>query len=189
MRRRLLLLGAPGVGKGTQAIRLVEKLGIPQISTGDMLRAAVQAGTPIGRDAKAYMDRGELVPDEVVIGVAEARLGQADTARGFILDGFPRTTAQAEALDEILTRLGRRLERCVVLTVAEDALIERLRKRGEIEGRSDDSAETVRNRMRVFRQQTAPLIDYYRSQGIVVELDGLGSVEEVGKRIDGALAA
>jgi adenylate kinase len=189
MLRRLLLLGAPGVGKGTQAVRLVKKLGIPQISTGDMLRAAVAARTPIGREAKRYMDAGELVPDDVVIGVAEDRLRQPDTDRGFILDGFPRTTAQAEALDGILVRLGRRLERCVVLAVDEDALIERLRKRGEIEGRSDDSAETVRNRMQVFKQQTAPLIEYYRKQGILVELDGLGSVEEVGQRIDGALAA
>jgi adenylate kinase len=189
MVRRLLLLGAPGVGKGTQAIRLVEKLGIPQISTGDMLRAAVASGTPIGHEAKGYMDRGELVPDGVVIGVAEERLRQSDTERGFILDGFPRTTAQAEALDALLAKLGRRLERCLVLSVNENALIERIRKRSEIEGRSDDNEESVRTRMRVYRQQTAPLIEYYRAQGIVVELDGLGTVEEVARRIEGALAA
>jgi len=189
MFRRLLLLGAPGVGKGTQAVRLVQKLGIPQISTGDMLRAAVANGGPVGHEAKAYMDRGELVPDAVVIGVAEERLRQPDTERGFILDGFPRTTAQAQALDALLTKLGRRLERCLVLSVHEDALVERIRKRAQVEGRSDDNEESVRTRMRVYRQQTAPLIAYYKAQGIVVELDGLGTVEEVARRIEGALAA
>lgn len=189
MLRRILLLGAPGVGKGTQAGRLVTRLGIPQISTGDMLRAAVAAGTPLGREAKGLMDRGELVPDSVVIAVAEARLQQPDTERGFILDGFPRTTEQALALDRILQKLGRRLDRCLVLSVDEDALIERLQKRARIEGRSDDTEEAIRNRMRVFRQQTAPLIEYYRAKGILVQLDGLGSVEEVAQRIDGALAA
>jgi len=189
MLRRLLLLGAPGVGKGTQAVRLVRKLGIPQISTGDMLRAAVAAGTAIGREARGYMDRGELVPDAVVIGVAEARLQQPDTERGFILDGFPRTTEQARALDAILAKLGRSLERCIVLCVSEEALVERLRKRAEIEGRSDDNEESIRTRMQVYRQQTAPLIEYYRAQGILIELDGLGPVEEVAQAIDGVLAA
>ncbi len=187
MLRRILLLGPPGVGKGTQAQRLVQKVGIPQISTGDMLRTAVADGTPVGRAAKAYMDRGDLVPDDVVIKVAEHRLRQPDAARGFVLDGFPRTRPQAEALDEILKRLDRPLECCLVLAVDEEALVERLRKRGTIEGRSDDSVETVRNRMRVFKQQTAPLIEYYRPHGILAEIDGLGSVEEVGKRIDEAL--
>ncbi len=189
MLRRLLLLGAPGVGKGTQAVRLVQKLGIPQISTGDMLRAAVAAGTPMGREAAAYMERGDLVPDAVVIGVAEARLQEPDTERGFILDGFPRTTEQAQALDVILSRLGRRLERCVVLSVREDTLVERLRRRAEIEGRSDDNEASIRTRMEVYRRQTAPLIEYYRAQGILVELDGMGSMDEVARRIDGALAA
>jgi adenylate kinase len=189
MARRILLLGAPGVGKGTQAVRLVRKLGIPQISTGDMLRAAVAEKSPIGLEAQAYMERGDLVPDEVVIGVAEERLRRADTEQGFILDGFPRTTAQARALDEILERLGRKLERCLVLDVDEAELLERLRKRAQLEGRKDDNVETVRARMVVFKEQTAPLIDYYRSQGILVELNGLGTVEEVAQRIDEALAA
>jgi adenylate kinase len=189
MLRRILLLGAPGVGKGTQAQRLVQKLGIPQISTGDMLRTAVADGTPVGRAAKAYMDRGDLVPDDVVIKVAEHRLQQPDVARGFILDGFPRTRPQAEALDGILKRLGRALECCLVLSADEAALAERILKRSTIEGRSDDSEETVLNRMRIFKKQTAPLIEYYRPHGIVAEIDGIGSVEEVGKRIDGALAA
>jgi len=189
MLRRLLLLGAPGVGKGTQAVRLVRKLGIPQISTGDMLRAAVAAGTAIGREARGHMDRGELVPDAVVIGVAEARLQQPDTEHGFILDGFPRTTEQARALDAILVKLGRSLERCIVLCASEETLVERLRKRAEIEGRSDDNEASIRTRMQVYQQQTAPLIEYYRAQGILVELDGLGSVEQVAQAIDGVLAA
>jgi adenylate kinase len=189
MLRRLLLLGAPGVGKGTQAVRLVRKLGIPQISTGDMLRAAVAAGTAIGREARGHMERGELVPDAVVIGVAEARLQQPDTERGFILDGFPRTIEQARALDAILVKLGRSLERCIVLCVGEETLVERLRKRSEIEGRSDDNEASIRTRMQVYQQQTAPLIEYYRAQGILVELDGLGSVEQVAQAIDGVLAA
>ena len=189
MLRRLLLLGAPGVGKGTQAARLVARLGVPQISTGDMLRAAVAAGTAVGREARGYMDRGELVPDAVVIAVAEERLRQPDTERGFILDGFPRTAEQARALDAILARLGRRLDRCVVLSVGEQMLVDRLRKRAELEGRSDDNEASIRTRMEVYRRQTEPLIDYYRERGILVELDGLGTVDEVATRIEGAIAA
>ena len=186
--RRMLLLGPPGAGKGTQALRLVAKLGIPQISTGDMLRGAVAAGTKIGRQAQAYMDRGELVPDSVVIGVAEERLSQSDAESGFVLDGFPRTAAQAEALDALLERMGTKLERCVALVVDEDSLVTRLLGRAQIEGRSDDSEDTIRTRMSVYHEQTAPLIDYYRKQGILAEVDGLGSVEEVAKRIEEALS-
>ena len=187
--RRMLLLGPPGAGKGTQAERIVAKLGIPQVSTGDMLRAAVKAGTKVGLEAKAFMERGDLVPDAVVIGVAEERLGQPDAKNGFILDGFPRTAAQAEALDGLLTRLGVRLERCVALQVDEDELVKRLLRRAEIEGRSDDNETTIRNRMRVYREQTQPLIDHYRKLGVLVELQGDGSVEEVAGRIQGALAS
>ena len=154
--RRMLLLGPPGAGKGTQALRLVEKFGIPQISTGDMLRGAVAAGTSVGRKAQAYMDRGELVPDAVVIGVAEERLSQRDAKSGFVLDGFPRTAAQAEALDALLERIGTSLDRCVALVVDEDALVTRLLGRAQIEGRTDDSEETIRTRMSVYRGQTAP---------------------------------
>ncbi len=185
--RRLLLLGAPGAGKGTQAQQLVDRLGIPQVSTGDMLREAVAADTPVGRDARGYMDRGELVPDEVVIGVAEERLGKDDAARGFILDGFPRTVPQAEALDALLGRLGTPLERCLALVVDEDAMVARLLRRAEIEGRADDNEETIRNRMRVYREQTAPLLDYYRARGLLVEVDAMGSIDEVGKRVEEAL--
>jgi adenylate kinase len=186
--RRMLLLGPPGAGKGTQALRLVAKLGIPQISTGDMLRGAVAAGTSVGRRAQEYMDRGELVPDEVVIRVAEERLSQDDAESGFVLDGFPRTAAQAEALDALLERIGTGLDRCVALVVDEDSLVTRLLGRAQIEGRSDDSEETIRTRMSVYQEQTAPLVDYYRKRGILTEVDGLGSVEEVAKRIEEALS-
>jgi adenylate kinase len=181
--RRLLLLGPPGAGKGTQAQRLVAKLGVPQVSTGDMLRAAVGSRTPVGQQAQAYMDRGELVPDAVVIGVAEERLSRPDTAAGFVLDGFPRTAAQARALDALLQKLGRSLERVLSIHVDDDVLVE------QVEGRSDDTPETVRRRMRVYREQTAPLIDYYRLQSLLAEVDGRGSVEEVERRIQEALAA
>ena len=187
--RRFLLLGPPGAGKGTQAERLVKSLGIPQISTGDMLRAAVKAGTKVGREAKGFMERGELVPDAVVIGVAEERMRQPDAQRGFILDGFPRTAAQAEALDAMLAKLGVTLERCVALTVDENELVARLLKRAEIEGRADDNETAIRTRMRVYREQTEPLVDYYRKRGVLREIDGLGTVDAVAARIEGALAA
>jgi len=185
--RRLLLLGPPGAGKGTQAERLVEKLGVPQISTGDMLRAAVAAGTEIGKQAGALMERGDLVPDEIVIGVAEERLAQDDARRGFILDGFPRTTAQAEALDGLLGRLGTPLERCVALQADEEELVRRLLGRAEVEGRSDDNEEAIRRRMRVYREQTAPLVAYYRERSLLREVDAVGPVETVEKRIEEAL--
>ena len=185
--RRLLLLGAPGAGKGTQAERLVQKLGIPQISTGDMLRDAVSAGTEIGLKARDTMNRGELVSDEVVIGVAEERLGRDDAREGFILDGFPRTVAQARALDDMLERRGTRLERCVALVIDEEAVIERLLKRAEIEGRSDDNDETIRNRMSVYRAQTEPLVAYYSERGVLAEVDGMADIDEVEKRVEEAL--
>jgi adenylate kinase len=184
---RILLLGPPGAGKGTQAERLVRGLGIPQISTGDMLRAAVRAGTPVGRQAQAYMERGELVPDSVVIGVAEERLQHPDAKKGFILDGFPRTPGQAAALDELLARLGVRLERCVALLVDEEELVERLLKRKEIEGRSDDNETAIRSRMREYREKTRPLTDHYRRQGVLREVDGTGSIDDVASRIQEAL--
>ena len=185
--RRLLLLGPPGVGKGTQAQRLIDELGIPQISTGEMLRAAVAAGTPVGRQAKGYMDRGELVPDAVVIGVARERIAQPDARQGFILDGFPRTVAQAEALDRMLGELGMRLERCVALTADGEELVKRLLLRARKEGRADDNEETIRTRMKVYQDQTAPLVAYYRERGILAEVDGVGGIEEIAARVREAI--
>ena len=186
--RRIVLFGAPGAGKGTQAVLVVERLGVPQISTGDMLRAAVAAGTELGGRAEKIMERGELVPDEVVIEVAKERLAQSDAQRGFVLDGFPRTVAQAEALDEVLERLGTQLERCVALVVKEEAVVARLLKRAEIEGRTDDDEQTIRQRLRVYREQTQPLLAYYRERDLLAEVDGLGEVDEVAKRVEEALA-
>jgi adenylate kinase len=185
--RRLLLLGPPGAGKGTQAQRLVVRLGIPQIATGDMLRAAVAAGTPVGREAKSFMEAGKLVPDEVVIGVAEERLSQPDARQGFILDGFPRTVGQAEALDRMLPKLGVSLERCVALAVDPDRLLGRLLKRAEIEGRVDDNEAAIRERMREYQAKTRPLLDYYRQRGVLREVDGVGTMDEVAERIEAAL--
>ncbi len=186
--RRLLLLGPPGAGKGTQALRLVRELGIPQVSTGDMLRAAVAAGSEVGLRAKALMDAGKLVSDEIVIGVAAERLAQPDAKTGFILDGFPRTAAQAKALDGLLARLGVALERCIALIVKEDVIVERLLKRAELEGRSDDNEASIRTRMAEYREKTAPLVAYYRERGVLAEVDGLGTVDAVAGRIRQTLA-
>jgi len=184
----LLLLGPPGAGKGTQGQLLAERLGISQISTGDMLRAAVATETPVGRKARSYMDAGKLVPDAVVIGVAEERLSQKDAGKGFILDGFPRTVAQAEALDALLSRLGCRLECCVAIQVDGEELVGRLLKRAKIEGRSDDNEKAIRTRMAEYREKTAPLVEYYRNRGVLEEVDGSGSVDEIARRIEEALA-
>jgi len=185
---RLILLGPPGAGKGTQAAFIKERFGIAQISTGDMLRAAVAAGSELGRRAQAVMDRGELVSDDVVIGVAEERLMQEDARRGFVLDGFPRTLAQAEALDGILDRLATPIEICLVLAIGAEDLVARLLKRAGIEGRSDDNEETIRKRLRVYREQTEPLVAYYRARSLLREVDGAGSMDEVEKRIGEALS-
>jgi adenylate kinase len=188
MKTRIVLLGAPGAGKGTQAVRMVGKLGVPHVSTGDMLRAAVAAGTAVGQKAKAVMEAGQLVSDEIVIAIARERLAQGDCGRGFILDGFPRTEGQARALDEMLSEIAAPLDCCLALTVDLEQVVQRLRKRAEIEGRSDDNEDSIRERMRVYEKQTAPLIDYYRSHGLLVEVSGMGSVEEVARRIEGVLA-
>ncbi len=185
--QRLLLLGPPGAGKGTQAERLVKRHRIPQISTGDMLRDAVAARTEIGLRAQSIMKRGELVPDEIVIGVARERLSREDARGGFILDGFPRTVNQAEALDELLENLGTKLDRCIALVADEPAVIARLLSRAKVEGRNDDNEETIRTRLLVYREQTEPLVAYYRKRDVLTEVDGMGSIDEVEKRVEEAL--
>lgn len=187
--RRLLLLGPPGAGKGTQALRLVERLGIPQISTGDMLRAAVRDGTALGKQAKALMDDGKLVPDALVIDIVEERLAKPDAQRGFILDGFPRTVAQAEALDGLLGRHGAGLDRVIALEVLEDAIVKRLLRRAELEGRSDDNEVSIRERMREYRAKTEPLVAYYAARGVLRRIDGFGTEDEIARRVAEALAA
>lgn len=185
--RRLLLIGPPGAGKGTQAGLLAARLGITQVATGDMLRAAVAAGTEVGKRAKARMDAGELVDDELVTEVAKERLAQEDARRGFVLDGFPRTAAQAKSLDEMLPRLGVALERCVVIEVDEEELVKRLLARAQIEGRSDDNEASIRVRMQAYREKTRPLVEHYRELGLLVNIDGSGDIEEVARRIEAAL--
>jgi adenylate kinase len=202
----LVFLGAPGAGKGTQAKRLVEKYGIPQISTGDLLRAAVAAGTALGKEAKSYMDRGELVPDSVVLGMVKERLSQDDCKKGFILDGFPRNVAQAEALDKMLAEMNMPLDIALNLDVPFDDLMKRLTGRrtckscgqmynvyyspskvegkcdkcgGELFQRDDDKEETIKKRLDVYRAQTEPLIDYYSKKGILKSVSGTGSIDEI----------
>ena len=173
--------GNPGAAPGRKI------LAIPQISTGDMLRAAVADRTPVGIEAKVFMDRGDLVPDSVVINVAGERLARADAIDGFILDGFPRTAAQAKALDDLLGGMGSKLEVCLALVVDEEAVVERLLKRAEIEKRSDDNEATIRNRIDVYRTSTEPLLAYYRERGVLREIDGMGCVEEIAARVEEAL--
>lgn len=184
---RLVLLGAPGSGKGTQATRLKEALGVPHISTGELLRAAVAAGTELGKQAKVVMERGELVSDEIVLGMLEERLGQPDVGGGFILDGYPRNLAQAHALDALLTRLQQPVDVAVQLDVDTELLIQRLAGRAQQEGRADDNPESVRNRLRVYSDQTEPVIDFYRQQGKLICVFGVGSVDEVLGRVLAAI--
>ncbi len=203
---RLVLLGAPGAGKGTQAKKLIEKYGMPQISTGDLLRAAVGAGTDLGKEAKSFMDKGELVPDSVVLGMVEERLQQDDAKNGFILDGFPRNTSQAEALDGMLEKLGMPLEAALSVDVPLEDLMKRLTGRrtckgcgqmynvhfsapatedqcdkcgGELYQRDDDREDTIKKRLEVYTQQTEPLIEYYGNKGILKSVSGTGDIDEI----------
>ncbi|HVY19008.1 MAG TPA: adenylate kinase [Bauldia sp.] len=188
---RLVLLGPPGAGKGTQAERLVKRHGIVQLSTGDMLRAATAAGTDVGKRAKTIMDRGDLVPDEVMVEIISDRIAKPDAARGFILDGFPRTIAQAEALDGLLKSRGLQLDRVIEIAVDEGILKDRIETRAKQTGgaRADDTAATLHNRIAVYRKQTAPVADYYRQKGALSQVDGMGSMDEVTAAIDGVLKA
>lgn len=186
---RIVLLGPPGSGKGTQASILCDRLGLAHISTGVLLRDAVERGTELGRKAQGFMDAGELVPDDLVLGLIEERLGQDDVDAGFILDGYPRNLAQAEALEQLLARLGRPIDVAVSVTVEEDEIIDRLSKRAIEEGRSDDTAEVIRNRMRVYAEQTAPVARHYAARGQLREVDGMGEIAEVNRRLLAALNA
>lgn len=207
---RLVLLGAPGAGKGTQAKKLIEKYGIPQISTGDILRAAVAAGTPLGKEARSYMDKGDLVPDSVVIGLVRERITQDDCKKGYILDGFPRNTVQAETLDRMLNELNMPIDSALSVDVPFDDLLKRLTGRrtckncnqmyntyysppqkegvcdkcgGELFQRDDDKEETIKKRLKVYEASTTPLIDYYGKKGILKSVAGVGSIDEIFKKV------
>jgi adenylate kinase len=181
---RLVLLGAPGSGKGTQGEKLVAHFGIPKISTGDALRAAVAAGTELGKKAKAAMDAGQLVANEIVIGIVEERLAQPDAKKGFILDGFPRNTAQAEVLEGMLQRLGTPgISKAVHLHVTDEEIVKRLLDRAVKEGRADDKEDVIRKRIEVYNAETRPLLDFYSRQGKVVTVEGVGGLEEIFNRI------
>jgi len=211
---RLILLGPPGAGKGTQATRLVEKYQIPQISTGDILRAAVRQGTELGKSAKSFMDTGKLVPDSVVIGIIGERLREADCAKGYILDGFPRTVTQADALKDTVAQMGQAIDHVLSVEVPNEELVERLSGRrtckgcgamyhvkfsqpkvagtcdkcgGELFQRDDDQEATIRARLKVYDEQTAPLIAYYRKAGLLRPIDGMGGMEEILGRITAVL--
>lgn len=211
----ILLMGPPGAGKGTQAERLIREYGIPQISTGDMFRAAVKSGTPLGKEAKSYMDKGALVPDSVTVGIVKERLAQEDCKDGWILDGFPRTTAQAASLDSILHEMGISLTAVLGINANREDLVKRVSGRlvcrkcsasfhrglrppkqqgvcdncgGELYQRADDNEKTIRSRLAVYDEQTKPLIDYYKMSGCYVDIDGDQSMDEVFSDIKGSLA-
>jgi len=180
---RLVLVGPPGAGKGTQAVRLAERLDVPHISTGDLFRANLSQNTPLGVAAKRYMDAGELVSDEVTVGMVRERLAEDDAAKGFILDGFPRTVAQADALGELLEAAGNELDAVVSLEVSEELLVQRLLGRG----RADDTEDVIRRRQEVYREETAPLLEHYRD--LLVTVDAVGEIEEITERVVDALGS
>lgn len=186
---RIVLLGPPGAGKGTQAILLAKSASICHISTGEMLRAAIASGSDLGKRVKGMLDAGELVPDDIMIAVIRDRLAQADCAPGFLLDGFPRTIDQARALTALLDEMKKSLTHVVELKVPDQVLLERVKKRGEEgSGRSDDNEQVFANRLQVYWRQTAPVTQFYREQGKVIEVDGLGSIDEVHSRLTQVLA-
>ncbi len=184
---RLILLGGPGAGKGTQAAQLREHFGIVHLSTGEVLREARAAGTELGKKAAEYMDAGKLLPDDIILGIVAERLDLPEMARGFLFDGFPRTIPQAEGLDELLAKKNMNLDAVVSIEVPDKLVVDRLLKRAEIEGRADDNRETIENRLKVYYQQTEPLKEYYRARGLLKTIDGVGGIEEVFGRITKAL--
>ncbi|NIP37486.1 MAG: adenylate kinase [Candidatus Dadabacteria bacterium] len=183
----LIIFGPPGAGKGTQAAKIVEKYSVAHISTGDILRAAVKNGTELGTKAKEYMDKGELVPDDLIIGIIKDRVKEPDCEGGFLLDGFPRTLPQADALEAMLTSEGLGIDSVVSVEVQDSEIITRILKRAEEEGRADDTEDVVKNRLQVYRDQTEPLKGYYKDRGKLSEIDGIGSVDEVFSRIVGVI--
>lgn len=187
MSARLIIVGPPGAGKGTQAGRIAEGFGVPAISTGDIFRKNVSEGTPLGVQAKAIMDAGNYVPDELTNELVKSRLSEPDAERGFLLDGYPRTVGQVEYLDALLAEQGTGIDAVVQLVADQDALVARLLKRAEEQGRSDDNEETIRRRQEVYTEQTAPIVAAYAERGLVVDVDGLGGIDEVGDRIQAAL--
>jgi len=184
---RIVLLGAPGSGKGTQATLLEEELNLPHISTGELLRSAVKAGSELGIKAKAVIDRGELVSDDIMLALIEERLAHADAATGFILDGYPRNLAQARALDELLERIGQPVDEALQIDIDVEMVIARIAGRAAEEGRSDDTEEVVRNRMKVYSDHTAPVVDYYAQKGLLSRVLGEGTIDDVFQRIKGVL--
>ena len=186
---RIVFLGPPGSGKGTQARRLAERLAVPDISTGDILRDAVRRGTPLGRQVREVMERGDLVSDETMIELVRERLTAPDARQGWVLDGFPRTVAQALALEKMLAGNGKRISRVVNLSVPESVLEERLRGRSGAEHRADDRPEAVRERLLVYHEKTEPLIQFFRDRGLLAEVPGVGEITEISDRIDRAIAA
>ena len=184
---RIVLLGAPGSGKGTQAKLLEESLGIPHISTGVLLRAAVSAGSELGLAAKAFMDAGDLVPDDLMLDLIEERLGKDDAQAGFILDGYPRNLVQAQAIDSLLGRLNLPLDEAIQIDVDYELIAERIANRAAQEGRSDDSAEVVKNRLEVYEEQTAPVVDFFNRKGVLSQVYGVGTIDEVFQRIRAVL--
>jgi adenylate kinase len=184
---RLIILGPPGAGKGTQATRIAERLAIPAISTGDIFRTNIKEQTELGQRVESILASGGYVPDEVTNEIVEDRLSWPDAEHGFLLDGYPRTSGQVAALDAMLARRGRALDAVLELTVDEDAVVERLLKRAEIEGRADDTEEVIRERQAIYRRETAPLSQHYADAGLLVQVDGMGEVDEVTERIIAAL--
>jgi adenylate kinase len=184
---RLIILGPPGAGKGTQASRIAEAFGIPAISTGDIFRANIKNETPLGLQVKEVLSSGGYVTDDITNAIVRDRLFEADAEQGFLLDGYPRTAAQVQALDAILAEHDHALEAALELTVDEDAVVQRLLKRAQIEGRDDDTEEVIRERQAIYRRETAPLTEVYSARGLLVQVDGMGTVDEVFERVRGAL--
>lgn len=184
----MLIVGPPGAGKGTQASRITTAYGIPDISTGDIFRANIKNETPLGKQVKAIVDAGDYVPDSLTNQLVADRLGEDDAKNGFLLDGYPRTLAQVDYLDELLAGKGQKLDAVIQLTADQDEIVQRLTKRAHEQGRADDSEEAIRHRQQVYLRETSPLIDVYRERGLLVPVDGLGGMDDVAERITSALA-